>query len=200
MGLELVEFELMGYPRTLAERLLRAMVRCAPPERRAWVEAMLRELDFIGLDSAHGDWAALFWALGCTTAIFRECLRGWATWCVKWIAKQGASLFGLQSSKEENKMNSTGKKTLGVVAGIGIALAFGVIAFFLSRPIADMLQSIGIPKTMWSHIFSIMLPSEIIVVVAAIVLWRKQRAPIAVGMLLTAFLMAAHVVVHIVAR
>jgi hypothetical protein len=35
------------------------------------------------------------------------------------------------------------------------------------------------------------------VVVAAIVLWRKQRAPIAVGMLLTGFVMAAHVVVTV---
>ena len=32
----------MGAPRTLAERLLRALLRCAPEGRRAWVEAMLR--------------------------------------------------------------------------------------------------------------------------------------------------------------
>lgn len=183
----------MGAPRTLAERLLRALLRCAPEERRAWVEAMLRELDFIGLDSRHGDWAALFWALGCTTVVFRECLSEWA----EWLGKQCASLFGIRSTREESKMNATGKKTLGVLAGVGIALAFGVGLFFLRNVIADVLLAVGIQKSMWTHILSVILPAEIIVVVAAIVLWRKQRAPIAVGMLLTGFVMAAHVVVTV---
>jgi len=94
-------------------------------------------------------------------------------------------------------MNATGKKTLGVLAGMGIALAFGVGLFFLRNVIADVLLAIGIQRSMWSHILSVILPAEIIVVVAAIVLWRKQRAPIAVGMLLTGFVMAAHVVVTV---
>ena len=183
----------MGAPRTLAERLLRALLRCAPEGRRAWVEAMLRELDFIGLDGPSGDWAALFWALGCTTVIFREWLTEGTAWCMKWLA----SLFGIRSTKEESKMNATGKKTLGVLAGMGIALAFGVGLFFLRNVIADVLLAIGIQRSMWSHILSVILPAEIFVVVAAIVLWRKQRAPIAVGMLLTGFVMAAHVVVTV---
>jgi hypothetical protein len=37
----------MGAPRTLAARLLRAVVRLAPAESRDWAAAMLRELDFI---------------------------------------------------------------------------------------------------------------------------------------------------------
>jgi len=181
----------MGRVRTLAERLLRAMLRHAPEERRAWVEAMLRELDFIGLDSEWGEWAALSWALGCTTAIFRECVRGWGTW----LGKRCLNLLGVQSEKGEKKMNSTGKKTLGVLAGVGLALALGVSLFFLRNVIADMLLAVGIPRTMWSHILSVIVPAEAIVVVAAILLWRKRRAPIAVGMLLTGFVMAAHVVV-----
>ena len=186
----------MGYPRTLAAKLLQAMLRCAPPERRAWVEAMLRELDFIGLDQTRGDWAALFWALGCTGAIFRECLRGWGTW----LWKQCAGLFGIQSTEEGNKMNSTGKKTVGVLSGIGIALAFGVCMFLLRNVIADMLLAVGVPRTMWSHILSVILPTELIVVAAAILLWRRQRAPLAIGLLVPAVGMAAHLAMFLASR
>jgi len=181
----------MGAARNLAAKLLRAMLQYAPEEKRAWVEAMLRELDFI-----EGEWPALFWALGCTTAIFRECLRGWGTW----LRKQFGNLFGIRSVQEENKMNSTGKKTLGVLSGIGMALAFGFGAFLLRNVIADMLFAVGIPRTMWSHILSVMLPTELIVVVAAILLWRRKQAAVAVGLLVPAVLMGAHVVVILVSR
>jgi hypothetical protein len=181
----------MGAARNFAAKLLRAMLRYAPVERRAWVEAMLRELDFI-----EGEWAALFWALGCTGAIFRECLRGWGAW----LWKQCASLFGIRSSEEENKMNSTGKKTLGVLAGVGMALGLGVVAYLLRYAIAGMLQAVGIAPTMWSHIFSVIVPTELIVVVAAILLWRRKRGAVAVGLLVPAVVMGAHVVIFLVQR
>jgi hypothetical protein len=200
VGLGLMGVPGSSSPRTWAEKLLRAMLWLAPAERRDWVEAMLRELDFIGLDAGldkkGGDWAALFWALGCTGAIFRESLRGWGAW----LWKQFASLFGIRTTEEENKMNSTGKKTLGVLAGVGMALALGVTLFFLKNVIADMLLAVGIPRTMWTHILSVIVPAEAIVVVAAVLLWRRRLAPVAVGLLLTGFVMAAHVVVILVGR
>ena len=186
-----MDFGLMGTPRALATKLLRAMLRYAPEERRPWVEAMLRELDFV-----EKEWAALTWALGCSTAIFRECLRGWGTW----IRKQCSDFFKIKQTEEGSRMNSTGKKTLGVVAGMGIALAFGVCAFFLAPSIATILQGLGIPRTMGSHLLSVLLPTEAILVVAAIVLWRRKLAPIAVGLLATAFVMAAHVAVTLANR
>jgi hypothetical protein len=164
------------------------MLRYAPERRRDWVEALLGELEFV-----RGDWAALFWALGCTSVVFRELLRVW----LEWFGKKMASLFGNRSCEEENTMNSTRKKTLGVLAGVAIALALGVGFFFLRHAISDMLFAVGIPRTMWSHILSVILPAEIIVVVAAIVLWRRKLAPIAVGLLLTGFVMAAHVAVTV---
>ena len=181
----------MGAPRTFAERLLRAMLSLVPAERRVWAEAMLRELDFID-----GEWAALFWALGCTGAIFRECLRGWGTW----LWKQCASLLGIRQSEEGNKMNSTGKKTVGVLTGIGIALAFGVCIYLLRNVIADMLLAVGVPRTMWSHVLSTILPTELIVVGAAILLWRRQRAAVAIGLLVPAVLMGTHVVIFLAGR
>jgi hypothetical protein len=186
----------MGSARAWAERLLRAMLRHAPAERRAWVEAMLRELDFIGVDQKHGEWAALFWALGCTGAIFRECLRGWGTW----LLKQCTNLLGIRPTEEGDKMNSTGKKTVGVLSGIGIALAFGVGVYLLRNVIADMLLAVGVPRTMWSHVLSTILPTELIVVGAAILLWRRQRAAVAIGLLVPAVLMGAHVVIFLASR
>jgi hypothetical protein len=53
--------------RRLASVILAASVRWASPEVREWGKAMLREMDFV-----EGDWAALFWALGSATALFRH--------------------------------------------------------------------------------------------------------------------------------
>jgi len=97
-------------------------------------------------------------------------------------------------------MNSTGKKTLGVLTGIGIALAFGVVMFLLRNVIADMLLAFGVQRSTWSHILSVILPTELIVIGAAILLWRRQRAAVAIGLLVPAALMGAHVVVFLASR
>ena len=54
----------MTVARRVAFALVNAVARNVPPDRRAWGQAMVRELDFID-----GDWAALSWALGSTTAL-----------------------------------------------------------------------------------------------------------------------------------
>ena len=91
-------------------------------------------------------------------------------------------------------MNSTGKKTLGVLSGVGIALALGVGAFFLRDAIADVLAAVGIQRSMWSHLLSVMLPTEVVLIVAAVLLW-KRRAPVSIGILVTGAIMAIHVAV-----
>lgn len=53
--------------RRLASAILTTSVRWASPGVREWGNAMLREMDFV-----EGDWAALFWALGSATALFRR--------------------------------------------------------------------------------------------------------------------------------
>ena len=57
----------MSTVRRFAAKLLRPVICHAPDESQDWANAMLRELDFI-----ESDWAALLWALGSTTAIFRH--------------------------------------------------------------------------------------------------------------------------------
>jgi hypothetical protein len=181
----------MGAARTFAARLLRAMLRHAPEERRAWAEAMLGELDYV-----EGEWAALFWALGCTTVMFRAWLSAWCDW----MRERLATFLGLKKEREGTKVNSTGKKTLGVLSGIGIALALGVGAFFLSPTIARLLQSVGVPRTIWTHLLTILVPTELILVAGAIWLWRNRRAPVAVGLLATGLVMAGHIVVFLIQR
>jgi hypothetical protein len=180
----------MGAPRNLARRLLHAALRLAPANCLEWVEAMLSELEYI-----EGEWPALFWALGCTTAIFRQCLLEWGAQVGKYLG----DLLGIRQFEEENKVNSTGKKTLGVLAGAGIALALGVGMFFLAHPIANMLQAVGIQKSMWSHLLSVLVPTELVLIVAAVLLW-KRRTPVAVGILVTCAVMAIHVGVSLASR
>ena len=180
----------MCAPRTLARRLLRAALQFASPACREWAEAMLSELEFI-----EGEWPALFWALGCTTAIFRQCLLEWGAQ----FGRQVGNLLGIRQTKEESRMNSTGKKTLGVLSGVGIALALGVGAFFLRDVIADMLQAVGIQRSMWSHLLSVLLPTELVLIVAAVLLW-KRRAAVSVGILVTCAVMAIHVAVTLASR
>jgi hypothetical protein len=134
--------------------------------------------------------------MGCTTVIFRAWLSAWCDW----IQERLATFLGLRREKEGTKVNSAGKKTLGVLSGIGIALALGVGAFFLSPTIASILQSVGVPRTMWTHLLTIVLPTELILVGAAIWLWRNRKAPIAVGLLATGLVMAGHIVIFLIQR
>ena len=179
-----------GVGRRIASWWLQTMLRYAPAASQAWFEAMLGELEFV-----EGDWAALFWALGCTSVVLREWMRVWAVW----IGGGCAVLFGNQPN-EEGKMNATGRKTLGVLSGIGIALALGVGAFFIAPSIAKALQSVGVPRTAGMHLLTILVPTELVLAGAAIWLWRHRKAPVAVGILATGLAMAGHIVVFLIQR
>jgi hypothetical protein len=172
----------MGTPRTLAARLLRAVLRLAPEESRDWALAMLRELDFI-----EGDWAALFWALGSVAAVLRHAASGWRAW-----------ISGIRKS-EEGQMNSTGKKAMGVASGALLALILALAGFGLVRIIGLLFPGLGVEQMHWPHFLGAIVIPEIIFVVSAILLWRK-RTPIAAGILLTGIGIAIHVAVHMSMR
>jgi hypothetical protein len=167
----------MGAPRKFAHALLRAVLRLAPLESRDWATAMERELDFIV-----GDWTALFWAMGSILAIFRHASRGWR----KWISRENAS---------EGRMNSTGKKVIGVVSGALLGLMLALSAFGLQSLVGLLFPRVGRFHMPWTHLLTVIAIPEAIFVTAAILLWRK-RTPIAAGILLTGVLMGLHVVVH----
>lgn len=169
----------MGAPRKLGRALLTAALHVTPPATREWAAAMLRELDFVS-----SDWEALFWALGSTAAIFRHAGRNWRLW-----------LSHLDQKREE-RMNSTGKKTIGIVSGAVSAIMLVACAFGLLRLTDILFPSLGIANTEWTHWFSVIVIPEAIFIAAAVVLWRKRR-PIAAGVLLTAVAVGLHVAIHV---
>jgi hypothetical protein len=167
----------MSVPRKIATWLLGAVLRYSSAESQEWASAMQRELDFI-----ESDWAALIWALGSTTAIFRH------------SGRELLALFGTKLEIKEEKVNDNQKRVLGVMTGVGTGFLLAVGGFVLllvvlhlfsdpgQMPFAAQLTIVGVP--------------EIIFAVIAIKLWRKRR-PIAVGVLSSAILLAAHVVTHV---
>lgn len=167
----------MGAQRRLAAWLLRAVLRLAPPASREWASAMLRELDFIP-----GEWAALFWALGSAAAIIRHAGRGWRQWFTQ-----------LKSNREE-RMNSTGKKTIGVISGAVSAIMLVACAFGLLRLTSILFPRLGIVNAGWTHMLTMIVIPEAVFIAAAVALWRKRR-PIAAGILLNAVAIGLHVAI-----
>lgn len=169
----------MSPTRKLASRLLRVVLRYTPAESRDWVNAMLREMDFI-----ERDWAALFWALGSTAAIFRHAGRGLIAW------------FNNHWGRQDKRMNNIGKKTFGIGSGIVIAGALVLCAFGLLRLAAYLFPGLGLDHMEWTHWLTVIVIPEAIFIVATVALWRK-KGPVAVGILLSAIMLAMHVVIHV---
>jgi hypothetical protein len=167
----------MPLPRKIAVWLLRAVLRYSPDESREWASAMLQELEFI-----EGDWEALFWALGSTTAIFRH--SGDRIWV--WVGRQ----FGY----EEGRMNDFQKRAIGVVSGVGIAAAVTICFMVLVHGSAHVF---GFDNSPWLPRVAMVMAwvMEVLFVGAVIALWRKRR-PIAVGILFSAILLGTHFAIY----
>jgi hypothetical protein len=163
----------VSFPRKIATGLLRAALRYSSAESQEWASAMLRELDFI-----ESDWAALFWALGGTTAIFGHS----GDRLLVWLGKQ----FGLK----EDGMNDFQKRAVGVISGVGIAVAVTICLLVVIHLSGNPER---IPWIAWTVIATL---TEIGFVIAAIALWRKRR-PMAVGILVSAALLGTHFVMHL---
>jgi hypothetical protein len=173
----------MSAARRLASRLLRAVIRHASAECRDWANAMLRELDFI-----ESDWAALFWAMGSTTAILRYSSCDLMTWFKKYSGYE-----------EELTMKDLGKKIAGLLLGVAMAIALTFCAFGLlqlSLHFFPVLEFGGVPWAAWVTVFAI---PETIFIVGAVKLWQKKR-PMALGILLSAIIFATHFVMHLVSH
>jgi hypothetical protein len=152
----------MAARRRLAARLLDAVIRGLPPASQPWGQAMLRELDDV-----EGEWAALLWALGGTTALFRHAAP-------------------LQFRRRLGQ-------TVAVLSGVAIAGGIlGVFVFGVLRAAPRFLE--GSPSGR-DHILVAMVLSETIYLVAAVVLWRQRRS-FATGFLLAAITLLTHVIVY----
>src|SRR3984893_866206 len=171
----------MSVTRRFASRLLGAAVRHSSSESQEWARAMLSELDFI-----QSDWAALFWALGSTRAIFKYS-----------IPRQLRAWLGKRSSQEERPMlKHIRRNATGTLSGIGIAVGVLVAAFGLVRVLLVMFPASTLKGVESAEMLAVIVVPETIFVVAAVALWRKRR-PMAVGLVLSAVILVAHVVVHL---
>jgi hypothetical protein len=171
----------MSPTRRLALRLLRVVVRNASSDSRDWANAMLRELDFI-----ESDWAALFWALGSTTAIFRHSVpRELRTW------------FGRHSNQEEGViLKHIRKNAAGTASGVVIAVGVLVSAFGLVRLSFLLFPGLGLEQVQWAELLAVIVIPEMIFILGAVALWRKRRS-MAVGFVVSAVTLVAHVMVHV---
>jgi hypothetical protein len=141
---------------------------------------MLSELDYI-----ESDWAALFWALGSARAIFKYS-----------IPRQLHTWFGTRSNEEEGMLKHMRRTAAGTLAGIGIAVGVLVAAFGLVRLLLVIFPAPTLKGVESVQMLAVIVVPETIFVVAAVALWRKRR-PMAVGLVLSAVTLVAHVVVHL---
>lgn len=165
--------------RRLALWLLRAVARRAPSASRDWASAMLRELDFV-----ESDWAALFWALGCTFAIFKH-----------FVPRRLKARFGRESGSEEaSTMKEIAKKAASIATGAGVGAALVLIAFGIVYLLFYLFPAWDLGPFPW-WVAVVVIP-EIIFIVSVVALWRKRRY-MAVGILLLAITLATHFIVHV---
>jgi hypothetical protein len=171
----------MSEPRKLAARLLGVVVRHSSSDSQDWASAMLGELEFI-----ESDWVALFWALGSTSAILRlSVLRGLRAW------------FAKRSNPEEGLMSKhIRRNAAGTLSGVAIAVGVLVGGFGLVRLLFVLFPASDLKQVQWAELLGVIVVPETIFIVAALALWRKRRS-MAVGIVMSAVTLVAHVVVHL---
>jgi hypothetical protein len=171
----------MSVARRLAYRLLNSVVRHASPDSQDWANAMLRELDFV-----EGDWGALLWALGGTTALFRHSVP-------RQLQVRLEKHFG---TAQGGMLKNIGKMTAGMLWGLVIAsvvLTISLLGLLRAAPVLFPEWHVGHARHVeWLAIVGI---PEAVFIATAVALWRRKR-PMAAGVLLAALVLMAHAVVH----
>lgn len=162
--------------RIAASRLLNVLVRHLPAPSREWGNAMLRETDFV-----EDEWRALLWAFGSITTICRLSI----SWQLRLLSRKSRELF-----LAKDLVN----RTLPLLSGIAVSAAFlsvcsaafcGLMHASWFDPaqhkLADRLLIVVVPETVYLG--------------SAVVFWRQRRA-LAIGILGSAALLMAHVIMH----
>ena len=169
----------MSTVRRLASRLLNGVVQHSSPQSRCWGDAMLRELDFV-----ESDWAALFWALGSTTALCRHS-----------VPRQVKALLSKPfSSSEQLQWKKMARKTTGILSGIAVAGGFLTLC---------VLALLGLMHSSWWQLGQGRLAERLLVVVipesvyiaSIVALWRQRRS-VALGIVLASITLITHVIIH----
>jgi hypothetical protein len=166
--------------RKAASRWLSFMARHLPARSQEWANGMLREADFV-----EGDWRALLWVLGSTTALCRYSIT--------------LELSALNRNRREQlSAKRVARSMFPMLSGAAAALIFlGVCiaslsslmhaAWFdpLQHRLADRMLIVVIPETAY--------------LASTLALWRRRRT-FAVGILGAGVLLMAHAVMHFAAH
>jgi hypothetical protein len=173
----------MSVARRLASRLLHSVVPHVSPDSQGWGSAMLRELDFM-----ESDWAALLWALGSTTALFRHSVP-------RQLRARLEKGFG---PTERGMLKNIGKKTVGMLWGVIIAAAvLTVCVLGLLRVAPALFPEWQVGHARFVEWLAIVGIPETVFMVTAVTLWREKRS-MATGILLAAMTLMTHAIVHAV--
>jgi hypothetical protein len=118
--------------RRLASAVLTTAIRHTSPRVREWGNAMLREMDFI-----ENDWAALFWALGSATALFKK---------LEAPMSEPSDIF----SKTQALLRTIHRRTVvgGVACFIGV-LSFGSFVFIFRSTLLQIGASLTVLATLY---------------------------------------------------
>jgi len=138
---------------------------------------MLRELDFI-----EGDWAALFWAFGSTTALCRHSVTS------------RLRALGDRQLNEIFQLKRISKKTTGIVSGVvvaGTVLAVCVGILIALIRFASLQQEGG---RLADRLLIVVIP-ETLYVVGIITLWRRRKS-VALGILFAGMILVTHAIIH----
>ena len=93
-------------------------------------------------------------------------------------------------------MNDIGKRAVGVASGVGMAVALVLCTVSLLFLAAYLFPSLGLDRLEWTHWLTVIVIPEAIFIVAIARLWRK-RGPLAMGILLSAVVLAVHFIIHV---
>jgi hypothetical protein len=168
--------------RQIASRLLSVIVQRSSAESRTWGNAMLRELDFI-----ENDWSALHWALGSTTALFKNSLHGQLR---IWFQQYAGQTRG-------PRLKNIRRTTATVFSGVIIAGSILTVCVYgLSRLMAALSPHWQSGHSVLAGWLPVLVVPETAYFVTAAALWRQRRT-LAAGILLGALVLIVHVAIHI---
>ena len=88
------------------------------------------------------------------------------------------------------------RNAAGTLSGIGIAFGVLVAAFGLVRLLLVIFPASTLQGVESAEMLAVIVVPETIFVVAAVALWRNRR-PMALGLVSSAVILVAHVVVHL---
>ncbi|AXC12504.1 hypothetical protein ACPOL_3209 [Acidisarcina polymorpha] len=169
----------MSAIRRITIKLTRIILRHAPADRREWAAAMGAEAD-----SIENDLAALLWLLGSAVAITR--MSGHPS---------RKRLKGI-SDDMEGAMKSNRQRALGMFSGVGIAVLTALCAFSLLQLLFHLIPSLNPASAPWLAWLVVLALPQIGFFAAATALWQKRRS-MALGILLSAVFLGAHVAIHL---